>query len=368
MRLLHLVHTPRHSGAEMLVHDLCKLHQAWGHECAIASFAPAEAEFSQPASDLRAIGVALFFPPSPRKKLARLAHFRRAVQQFRPDIVFAHSELPSLYGRFSTGFGQDRVRYVSVLHSATNNDFSGTAGEWAERLSRFRVDHVVTVSKAAADNYQHRFGTRVPVSVIRNGIDLGRFQNVDRGEARTALGLAEGVTLALQVGRICDVKQQGLTWHVLRPWLESGRAILWFAGLTEDPIYESQLRSTVQQWGLGDQVRFLGSRSDVPELLAAADLYFMPSKQEAHSVAMLEALASGIPIIASDIPAFSLARSMPGVRLCRLDERAAYQAAIADMVTCPRAFRNISQFSIQQTENEYVRLGESLNRPNSPLP
>jgi glycosyltransferase involved in cell wall biosynthesis len=355
MRLLHLIHTPRHSGAEMLVYNLCKLHRAWGHECAIASFAPPEAEFAQPASDLKSIGVELFFPPSPRKSFGRIAHFRDAVRRFRPDIVFAHSELPSLYGRFATGFGKARVRYVSVLHSATTNDFSGAVTEMAERRSRFRVDHVVTVSKVAADNYQRRFGTRVPVSVIRNGVDLGRFQNVDRDAARTAFGLAEGVTLALQVGRISDVKQQGLTLRVLRPWLESGHGNLWFAGLTEDPVYESQLRNTVQEWGLGDRVRFLGSRSDVPELLAAADLYFMPSKQEAHSVAMLEALASGIPIVASDIPAFGLARSLPGVRLCRMNDESAYQAAIADMLTCPRAVRNISEFAIERTASEYLR-------------
>lgn len=356
MRLLHLIHTPRQSGAEALVTSLCKLHQTWGHKCAIASFAPPEPGFAQPASDLKFIGVEIFFPTEPQWKFERIAHFRTAIRQFRPDVVFAHSELPSLYGRFATGFGKTRVRFVSVMHSATENDFANGMMKRAERLSRFLVDHVVTVSDRAAENYWSRFGTRIPVTVIRNGVDLGRFSNVDRAAARAELGLVEGAQLALQVGRLSHVKQQDLTLRVFRPWLESGRAILWFAGLTEDPAYEQQLRAMVRDWRLENRVRFLGSRSDVPELLAAADLYLMPSKQEAHSVAMLEALASGVPIIASDISAFDFAKTMPSVKLCGISDEAAYATAVSDFLTFARVTRDISEYSIERTANEYLRI------------
>ncbi|MFP3534130.1 glycosyltransferase, partial [Burkholderia sp. SIMBA_042] len=84
---------------------------------------------------------------------------------------------------------------------------------------------------------------------------------------------------------------------------------LWLAGLTEDPSYGDALQRLVEQHGLSGKVRFLGSRPDIPALLSAADVYVMPSQREAHSVAMIEALANGVPIVASTIPVFEFAGS-----------------------------------------------------------
>lgn len=358
MRLLHLIHTPRLSGAEVLVSTLCKLHKAWGHECAIASFAPLSDDFESHASKLRSINVELFFPPVSRKKFWRIVGYREAILRFQPDVIFAHSELPSLYGRFATGIGSTQVPFVSVLHATTN--FMGGIMRLAEQFSRFRINHVVSVSSIAVKNYQDLFGKQVPTLVIPNGIDIGRFSNVDRKAARARFGLGEEIRLALQVGRICGLKQQEVTLRVLRPWLESGQTSLWFVGLTEDLAYEEQLRNTVQAWGLSERVQFLGGRDDVPELLAAADLYFMPSKHEAQSIAMLEALASGVPIVASDIPAFDFARSLPGVALCRTEVESGYKEAISELLGSSRANRIVSGYSIERTASDYLRLGESL--------
>lgn len=364
MRLMHLIHTPRHSGAEILVLDLCRLHRAWGHDCAIASFAPPRAEFSDCVDELQQIGVISYYPEAPKTKLARIAHYHAAINRFKPDIVFAHSELPSLYGRFATGAGTSRTRFVSVMHS--ENDFSETALAWAERLTRFRVDHIVAVSDRAATNHQSRFGMRVPVSVIPNGIDIDRFAFVDRQASRAELDVAASAVLVLQVGRIADLKQQSLTLRVLTPWLKSGEASLWFAGLTEDPAYEGALRRTVEEFGLKSSVRFLGSRSDVPKLLAAADLYMMPSKVESQGIAMLEALASGIPIVASEIPAFEFAKTLPGVRLCPLSEDSKWRAAIAEIMKTSRFSRRLEGHSIEKTANSYLSLHNFANSSAKP--
>jgi glycosyltransferase involved in cell wall biosynthesis len=355
LRLLHLIHTPRHSGAEMLVYELCRLHRTWGHECAVASFAPSQVEFLTQAAELEELGVKLYFPQRALIRLGRTRHFRKAVRHFRPDAVFAHSALPSFYGRLATSryFGS-RQRFVSVLHA--EDDYAGRPLAWAERLTRFRVDHVVAVSEHAAVNYVRRFGERVPVSVITNGIDIARFASADREAARRRLGVASGVRLALQVGRVCDVKQQQFSLEVLQPMLAAGRAELWFAGLTEDAAYEARLRRQAQDWGLLQAVRFLGSRADVPDLLAAADLYLMPSRYESQGIALLEALACGVSIIASDIDAFSFAREMPGVQLCALRDEQMWRTAAEAMIAAPRVTRDIAKYSIEYTANSYLVL------------
>jgi glycosyltransferase involved in cell wall biosynthesis len=98
-------------------------------------------------------------------------------------------------------------------------------------------------------------------------------------------------------------------------------------GLTEDADYEAKLRKLIADSGLSAQVELLGSRTDVPELLAASDLYLMPSTREVHSVAMIEALASGTPVIASDIATFRYAESLPGVTLAGTSDAQPVRAA-----------------------------------------
>lgn len=346
----------------MLVYELCRLHRAWGHDCAVASFAPSQPEFLKEAAELDRLGVALFFPARARIKLGRTLHYRDAVRRFHPNFIFGHASIPSLYGRLATGWGIHRQPYASVMHSATNDDFAGPSFMLTERMTRFLVDHVVAVSDEAAGNYIRRFGQRIPVSVIKNGIDIHRFAQLDRWAARRKLGIDRNARLALQVGRVCDTKQQSLTLAALRHLLAAGEVQLWFAGMTEDRIYEERLRNMIVEWGVDNAVRFLGSRADVPDLLAAADLYLMPSRQEAHSVAILEALASGVPIIASDIPAFTFARHMPSVRICGVSDERAWIAAAHEMLAQPRSSRDITAFSIECTAQAYLNVARQKGR------
>jgi glycosyltransferase involved in cell wall biosynthesis len=361
MRILHLIHTPRHSGAEILVRDLCVIYRDWGHESAIASFSPSQPEFHADANALEDIGVTLFFPSRAKVKFGRIFQFRTAVVEFKPDVIFAHSVLPSIYGRFALPrlFGCNS-RFVSVLHAANNYGFgfSGAALSISERLTRPLVDHVIAVSDEGAKNYRSCFGQYMPISVIKNGIDINRFTRVNRLESRAKFGLSEEQRIVLQVGRIYDIKQQQFSLKILQSLLAPTKVQLWFAGFTEDAEYERILLHQVEILGLSHAVRFLGSRDDIPELLSAADLFLMPSKQEAHSIALLEALASTVPIIASNIPAFSFAQEMPSVRICGMSDLQAWTEAAETMIYAPRAVRDMSNYSIAHTAKNYLEVAK----------
>lgn len=336
----------------MLVYELCRIHQEWGVDCAVASFAPSLSEFESVVDVLRERGVSLFFPNSQCKKLRRIIHYRNAVYRFRPDVVFGHSELPSLYGRIATKLAAMHLPFISVLHAAKN--FQTPLFRMAELSTRRFINKVVTVSEKCEKDYIRIFGKSVPVSVIRNGINLSRFAQVDRTAARQRLGLASDVRIALQIGRIYDVKQQHLALAAMKRLLKAEKAYLWFAGLTEDCAYTKRLHEMITEWGVEHRVRFLGSRTDVPDLLAAADLYLMPSRLESQGIALLEALASGVPIIASDIPAFAFAQGMPSVMMCGVKDVRAWSDAIQEMFSAPRVIRDIGEYSIEHTARAYL--------------
>lgn len=360
-RVLHLIHTPRLSGAETLVRELCLRHQDEGLICGISAFGPAENGFAPSAEALKAAGIELFFPERPLGRIARLSHFRNCYRDFQPDAVFGHSVLPAAYGRIALPVNK-RPRFYSVLHSATNDDYANAAlcaSEWA--LAR-RLDGVVAVSDLGAQSYKRRIPLSPPVTVIPNGIDTALFTAAARrrDENRASFGLSTGEKLIIQVGRISPVKQQLFSLQTLHSLLQTCSDIkLWFVGLTEDALYEATLRSAAAAYNLSGQVRLLGSRDDIPQLLSAADACIMPSLQEAHSVAFIEALASGINIVATRIPSFETTGEQPGTVLVEVGNGELFGAECLKAISAPRNSRDMSAFDIGRTSRDYTTV---LNR------
>lgn len=134
---------------------------------------------------------------------------------------------------------------------------------------------------------------------LKNGIDTERFRfrlSV-REKVRKSLNL-DGPTL-IHIGRFVDVKNQGFVIKIFKTLKEKiPEAKLLFAG---SGVLLQDCKNKAKDCGLSDSICFLGDRSDVPELLMAADAFVMPSLFEGFSVSLVEAQASGLPCIASDV-------------------------------------------------------------------
>jgi glycosyltransferase involved in cell wall biosynthesis len=132
---------------------------------------------------------------------------------------------------------------------------------------------------------------------------------------------------------------------------------LWFVGIVEDENYHFSLMADIEKTGLTNQIHYLGARGDVHELLAAADVYLMPSMSEAHSISFLEAMACGLPIIASNIPAFLFARGKEGIVLIDPNDQSAYQNAIRQFTEYKiRYNHDLSPYDIATTAKSYETL------------
>ncbi|HEY7523125.1 MAG TPA: glycosyltransferase [Candidatus Limnocylindrales bacterium] len=169
----------------------------------------------------------------------------------------------------------------------------------AYRLGARIGDGFVAVSDEVAASIAREIGPPADrISVIANGVDTERYPApVDRAAVRRELGLAEDATFLLSIGKL--MRQKGheiLVEAVAR--LDDPRLVVAIAG-------EGELRETIERRigdaGVGDRVRLLGLRRDVPQLLAAADAFVLPSLWEGLPMALLEAMASGLPVLATDV-------------------------------------------------------------------
>jgi sugar transferase (PEP-CTERM/EpsH1 system associated) len=170
---------------------------------------------------------------------------------------------------------------------------------------------------------------RVParkVTTIRNGVDVERFGRHDRAAARRALGLDDHWVVTGTVGRLDPIKgQRGLIQAFATVAARCREARLVVAG---DGPCRGELEGTVAALGLGDRVQLLGARRDVPVVLAALDVFVLPSIGEGMSNTVLEAMASGLPVVATRVGG-NPELVEPGVNGCLVpagDERALAEA------------------------------------------
>ena len=173
-------------------------------------------------------------------------------------------------------------------HGAYQWLFSALNAQW-ERRAFGQAAHVVAVSERVR---QELLSIGVPddkIRVIHNGVDLNEFY--PGVENRTVLGLPPDVPLGLFAGDLRLMRKNLDT--VLRAMTRLPDLHLAVAGSVAGSPYPAM----AVKLGVGERVRFLGFRSDVPALMRACDFLAFPSRYEACSLALLEALASGLPVL-----------------------------------------------------------------------
>lgn len=170
------------------------------------------------------------------------------------------------------------------------------------RLAPGLLDRVIALSEEHRPILVNR--DRVPpgrIRVVPNGVDLARFGAPgERGAARRALGLPEGVPLVVTVGRMTDQKRTSLLLRAVARARCSG-AELGVALVGDGPL-RPRLERQARRLGLAGHAWFLGERDDVPQALAAADFFALSSRFEGHPLSLLEAMAAGLPCVAPELP------------------------------------------------------------------
>src|SRR6266404_5319561 len=230
---------------------------------------------------------------------------------------------------------------------------------------------VVGVSPASIRNYRRLITEKVETRLIPNGVDFESVRSaaVHRDEVRKRVyEAAPGEVILLQVGRISPQKQQRLSVEALAALgrmtsLDNIRLV--FAGMVEYKAYHLEVEAAARALGVSNRIQFLGSRNDIPLLLAGADAHLMPSAWEAQGIVALEALASGVYCFFTPLEAFSSFNGMSGVAILPEKSDGAQFAgllagAIRTSATSSRHLREMESYGFERCAQEYLRLAESL--------
>jgi glycosyltransferase involved in cell wall biosynthesis len=295
LRVLHVVATTNRRGGELFASDLVRALEAEGIEQRVAVLHPpnglARVGFEAPTVVL---GEG-WQTPGVRMSLEAVRALRRLVSGGRPHVVQAHGGEPFKYLVASGASGRSNLVYRRI----------GAAPRWILRGPRRaahavlmrRATKVVTVAEAVSRETLEVF--RVPpakVRMIPNGVDPDRLRPVrSRQATRKALGIAPNEPVILSLGALTWEKDPlghlGISAQVMQ---HQPRAIHMFVG--EGPL-RGRAEEQVRSEGRSDRVRFLRSRDDVPDLLAASDLLLLASAVEGMPAGVIEAGIVGLPVV-----------------------------------------------------------------------
>ncbi len=291
MRVLHVHSGNLYGGVETVLSALARFrHLAPSMEMSVALCFE-----GQIAAELRTAGIEPFMLGEPRfrrpDKIFRARRaLRRVLERGHFDAVVCHQAWTCAV--FGSAVKATHVPLVLWLHMAQQR-------HWLDRLAwRVHPDMVICNSRFTSSGVP-RNGMRV--EVVYYPVDIG--DAVRNPEVRRSLGTPESDVVIIQVSRMEPLKGQFVCLEALAALRDRGGWTCWQVGgaqRAEERRYLAKLRDRARALGIADRVKFPGHRSDVRELLAAADIFCQPNLQpDAFGVSFVEALSAGLPVVTS---------------------------------------------------------------------
>lgn len=220
----------------------------------------------------------------------------RTFRAERPHIVHTHA-----WGTLVEGYVAARLARVPVLMHGEHGTLQlAPAQVRVQRWVWSRVDRLLSVSSRLAERMSAAVNVPLDrITVLRNGVDLSRFGTVARDEVRRDLGINDDLVLVGHAGRLVEVKDQAALVHAAAQLKARGlRVRILIAG---DGPLRSALEARIAELGVADCVQLLGHRGDVERFFAALDVYVLCSLSEGMPNTVLEAMAAGVPVVATGV-------------------------------------------------------------------
>ena len=219
------------------------------------------------------------------------------------------------------------VKQVHGEHGRDIYDLDGSNWKYRHlrRVMRLFVDRYIAVSRDLANWLSSSIGVKpARLQQIYNGVDHQRFTpspGLCHEVLPAALRPREPAVIIGTVGRLVEVKDQALILRAVKRLLE------------QRPDWRNTLESTAESLGLSDMLWMAGDRDDVPALLQAMDVFVLPSLGEGISNTLLEAMAAGLPVLATDVGGNpELVTDGENGRLFPVADEAAFSAVLQELL------------------------------------
>lgn len=288
MKILQIInsHALQDGGAQRLALELHRAYRARGHEAHLLSLMRSPCE----ETGTHSLG---FATPYRTQVWPRLRRFLHQPRWNDVEILHVHLFPAQIWVPLTRPKNLSKARLVTTEHNTFNRRRATRLGRLCDALTLRAYERIICISPATSEalsQWQPQIQNKLVT--IPNGIDLGRFENAKaRHQENSPL-------IIIAVGRIAQQKNYETAIRAIAQ-LKATNFEFWIVGQDE---MNGEMQRLCVELGQNERIRFLGYQADIPALLMRSDIFLLTSKWEGFGLAVAEAMAAGLPTIASDVP------------------------------------------------------------------
>jgi len=241
----------------------------------------------------------------PLRDLCAFISLCKLMRQIKPDVVHTHTSKAGLLGRWAAW----KTGIPFIVHTPHGHVFYGhfrilvsKLFLFIERLTSLVTDRMVALTAGEKQDYIKLLVSKPDKTVvIHSGVDIDQYMNVqiDTEEKKRALGLSSKALVVGTVGWLLPIKGPAyLLDAMVDIWQHSSNVELVYVGKGD---LEEDLKQKAMKMGLSGKVKFLGWRDDVHKIIPVFDVFVLPSMNEGMGRVLVEAMAAGKPVVASNV-------------------------------------------------------------------
>jgi len=297
VRVLHLRSSAGFYGAERVIVTLMKRSPDEYIEMTLACIENYISGDQSLLNQAKEAGLkALEIPCKSRMDFRTMTNLVDICKKNKINIIHSHDYKSHFYGAITAKLAG--CKQVATLHGKTFGNVKNRVYEFVENLLLHMVSHITVVSEPLF-NTLSRSGLSKKLSLIANGVDDHNFNPDIKGLGKTYWGFDSSSYVFGTISRMSEEKGHQLLIEAFsRLTIQNRNARLLLVG--DGPLYD-ELVELSNSLGLGSEVKFAGARTEIEQILNDLDCYVSSSYTEGMPMSILEAMATALPIIATDV-------------------------------------------------------------------
>jgi len=348
---IHLTSTGGFYGAERALIELASYLRDHGWENRVVALEGAGATEIVKRATAERVAAEAFVPSGRLGFVPLVKRLRSLLKRYPHAIVHSHGYKPDIL--LSLLRVPTRLICLATCHGWYSVSPKERMLEALDKRAVRGFDHVIAVSDRIAHELTHNGVAAERVSLIANGIRAPRLSEDARARIRAEMGASASDRVIVQVGRLGHPKRNDLLLEAVAALAPPHSPQIWLVG---EGDRKQQLVNLAREHGLLDRVRFCGYRTDVPDILAAADVLAVTSDTEGLPITILEAMATNCPVISTAVGAIPhVLKDGRDAWLIPPGDRAALERALEEALSQPDLAHSRADSAYEKYCREYSR-------------
>ncbi|MGG2109357.1 glycosyltransferase [Lysinibacillus pakistanensis] len=354
MKVLHVITTLNSGGAEKMLVDIVKEMQIQGITCEVAVLTKAHNFFGQEIEKLK---IPVYYGPTLKVYAFQNIFFlKNVIKTHNYDCIHTHLFASQLFTPIALKMVGKHTSLITTEHSTHNKRRDNKKLYWLDYWLYRQYDKVIAITTDTKENlksYLPSIGYKT--EVIENGIDVFQYlesPSLDRCEISPKI--SENEKLILMVAAMREQKDHETLIRASKLLPLNYRIV--FVG---DGERLEEVKRYAKEYGR-DTILFLGKRMDVPSIMKASDVFVLSSKWEGFGLVVVEAAATGLPVVASDVDGLNgVVKTLGGQVFEPFNEHDLAEKIIAT-IESKKVKLDVSKYTIQETVKKYLALYKEI--------